>query len=116
MAKRKIKIKDIGLEAKPPEAGCTSESCPWHGRLKVRGRVFTGRVIAAKALKTAIVEWNYYVNIRKYERYERRKTRVAAHNPECISAKAGDTVVIAECRPVSKSKRFVVVEKRGAAV
>jgi small subunit ribosomal protein S17 len=99
-----------GLEAKQPEKNCKDELCPWHGHLKVRGRIFEGVVVSVKPLKTAIVQWNYYYNVKKYERYERRKTTVAAHNPECVSAKVGNKVKIGECRPISKTKRFVVVE------
>ncbi len=46
----------------------------------------------------------------RYERYEKRRTRVAAHNPPCINAKEGDKVVIAECRPLSRTKKFVIIE------
>ena len=102
---------NIGIEAKEPEKACNNGKCPWHGHLKVRGRVFKGVVASAKAANTAIIEWNYYKFIRKYERYESRKTSVAAHNPACIGAKPGNEVLIAECRPLSKTKRFVVVEK-----
>jgi len=38
-------------------------------------------------------------------------SRITAHNPPCIGAKTGDKVKIAECRPISKTKSFVVVEK-----
>jgi len=106
----KIK-KDIGLAAKAPKGICDSQKCPWHGLLKVRGRVFKGRVVSSKAFNTAIVKWDYYKRIPKYERYERRNTKVAAHNPSCIAANVGDIVRIGECRPLSKSKRFVVIEK-----
>jgi len=109
MAKKKAK--NIGLDAKHPKGTCDGENCPWHGHLKIRGRVFTGTVVSAKGSHTAIIQWNYYNFIQKYERYERRKTRIAAHNPKCISAKAGDTVRIGECRPISKSKSFVVFER-----
>jgi small subunit ribosomal protein S17 len=106
-----MKKKDIGLGAKAPKNACDNDKCPWHGHLKIRGRVFKGRVVSSKAPDTAIVQWNYYNYNSKYERYERRKTRLAAHNPSCIAAQAGDTVRIGECRPVSKSKSFVVFEK-----
>jgi small subunit ribosomal protein S17 len=103
--------KDIGLDAKQPKSSCTSAKCPWHGHLKVRGRIFRGSVIQSRGLETAVVMWNRYSYVPKYERYERRKTKIAAHNPACIAAKTGDIVRIGECRPVSKSKSFVIFEK-----
>ena len=39
-----------------------------------------------------------------------RSSRISAHIPDCINAKAGDNVKIMECRPLSKTKKFVVVE------
>ena len=105
------KARNIGLEVKPPERACEDKNCPFHGNLSVRGRVFTGDVISDKSHGTVIVQWRYYHYIPKYERYERRNTRVAAHNPACIAAKKGDKVKIAECRPLSKTKKFVVIEK-----
>ena len=105
------KINDIGLEAKKPGELCNSAKCPWHGHLKIRGRIFTGKVVSCKPSNTVIVSWNYYKYVPKYERYERRKTKIESHNPKCIDAKEGDIVKIGECRPVSKSKRFVVFEK-----
>ncbi|MBN1455027.1 MAG: 30S ribosomal protein S17, partial [Methanomicrobia archaeon] len=42
----------------------------------------------------------------------KRQSKIHAHNPPCINAKVGDIVKIAECRPLSKTKSFVVVEKR----
>lgn len=110
MAGKKKKSK-IGIEAAQPKEDCGSLKCPWHGHIKIRGRIFKGTVVSAKALNTAIVQWDYYNLVPKYERYERRKTRIAAHNPKCISAKAGDIVRIGECRPLSKSKAFVIFEK-----
>ncbi len=111
MAKKRKK--NIGIDAKQPKEDCGSDKCPWHGHTKVRGRIFSGTVVSAKASNTAIVQWDYYKLIPKYERYERRKTRVAAHNPKCISAKVGDVVRIGECRPLSKSKSFVIFERVG---
>lgn len=105
--------KSIGIDVSKPEKLCEDRNCPWHGKLALRGRVFTGIVRSVKSHGTAIVEWGYHKYIRKYERYERRKTRVTAYNPSCIRAKEGDTVTIAECRPLSKTKHFVVVHKGG---
>lgn len=102
--------KNIGIEAKPPKTECNDKFCPWHGEISVRGKVLEGRVVSAKAPKTAIVERNYVFYIPKYERYERRRSRIPVHNPPCINAKVGDRVKIAECRPLSKTKHFVIVE------
>ncbi|MBN2202597.1 MAG: 30S ribosomal protein S17 [Candidatus Aenigmarchaeota archaeon] len=106
----KQKTRNIGIEAKPPEGVCEDLKCPWHGTLPVRKLVLKGVVESAKASKTVIVRWDYHNYMTKYERYERRNGRVAAYCPLCISAKKGDTVRIAECRPLSKTKKFVVIE------
>jgi small subunit ribosomal protein S17 len=106
-------MKNIGIDAKPPEKTCQDEKCPWHGKISVRGRVFTGTVRSDKSHNTAIVEWGFNRFIKKYERYERRKSRVTAHNPPCINAKENELVVIAECRPLTATKRFVVVARLG---
>lgn len=103
--------KDIGLGIKPPEKECQDKNCPWHGKLAVRGRVFTGSVTSSKAHNTIIVRWGYHKYIPKYERYERRNSTAMAHNPPCIHAREGDTVTVAECKPLSKKKTFVVVGK-----
>jgi len=103
-------VKNIGINAKPPEKTCNDLKCPWHGFLKLRGRIFVGEVVSDKAKKTAVVKWDYTNYIPKYERFERRKTKVVAYNPECINAKKGDLVKIVECRPLSKTKSFCVIE------
>ncbi len=101
--------KDIGIPISPPEKECKDPRCAWHGSLPVRGRVFRGEVKSSKSHNTVIVEWGFNRFIRKYERYQRQKSRVTAHNPSCMRAREGDLVVVAECRPISKTKHFVVV-------
>ena len=101
---------NIGISATAPANKCSDPKCPWHGRLPIRGRIFVGEVKSARAPKTAVVEWNFVHYIPKYERYERRHSRVSAYNPECVAAKKGDMVRIAECKPVSKTKSFAVIE------
>ncbi len=108
MAKKRGKD-DIGLDVKKPQNTCEDLKCPWHGKLPVRGRVFEGTVKSSRAKNTAVIEWGYNHYSQKYERWERRRSVVSAHNPLCIRAKEGDKVTIAECRPLSKTKSFVVV-------
>lgn len=69
-----------------------------------------GVVVSSKPHRTVIVQKDYLHFVPKYERYERRRSRIAAHNPECIDAKEGDKVVIGETRPLSKTKHFVVLQ------
>jgi small subunit ribosomal protein S17 len=61
--------------------------------------------------KTVIVKRDYLSYVPKFKRYERRRSRIPSHNPPCIDAKEGDRVIISECRPLSKTVSFVVVEK-----
>ncbi len=83
------------------------------GGLSLRGRAFVGTVISSKMQKTVTVEWERRHFLKKYERYERRRSRVKAHNPDTINAQEGDIVKIMECRPLSKTKNFVVIEILG---
>ena len=104
-------IKDIGIDVVPPTAECNDPNCPFHGSLKVRGQIIDGVVATVRMNKTVVVERNYLKYQPKYERYEKRSNRYTAHAPACLGPKAGDKVRIAECRPISKTVSFVVIEK-----
>nr|AJS12439.1 30S ribosomal protein S17P [uncultured archaeon] len=78
--------------------------------LSLRGRTFIGIVESDRMMGTVTVSWDRRMYVKKYERYERRRSTVAAHNPKEISARAGDKVMIMETRPISKTKHFVVVK------
>jgi small subunit ribosomal protein S17 len=103
--------KSIGLDVKAPEQSCDDDNCPFHGSLSVRGQIIEGIVVSDKMSRTVIVERERLHYLSKFERYEKRTGRYKAHNPDCIEAKVGDHVKIVECRPLSKVKSFVVVEK-----
>lgn len=81
--------------------------------IRTRGRIFTGVVIDAKMQNTATVEWPRRKYTTKFERYMTARTRVKAHNPKEIDAKKGDIVKLVECRPISKTKHFIITEKVG---
>jgi len=81
--------------------------------IRTRGRTFTGIVLEARMQSTATVEWPRRKYVQKYERYERKRTRIKAHNPKEIDAKKGDIVKVEECRPISKTKHFIIIEKIG---
>jgi len=69
----------------------------------------TGLVVSDKMQKTVVVEIERRVPHPVYGKMVTRTKRVKAHD-EANSAKTGDTVRIAETRPLSKDKRWRVVE------
>ena len=99
------------ISLKKPKKTCEDPDCPFHGQLSVRGRTFEGVIASAKMNKTVIVRNDYIHYVPKFKRYEQRRSHIPAHNPPCLNAKLGDRVKIAECRPISKTVSFVVVEK-----
>ena len=101
-------IRDIGIDVVPPTSECNDPNCPFHGSLPVRGQTIEG----VKMNKTVVVERNYLKYQQKYERYEKRSNRYSAHASPCLGLKVGDRVKIAECRPLSKTVSFVVIEKK----
>lgn len=80
-----------------------------------RGITLEGVVVSTKPKKTVIIRRDYVKYIPKYERYERRHSKIAAHLPSCMKdkVKEGIRVKIAECRKISKTKNFVVIEVIG---
>ena len=72
-------------------------------------RTLTGRVVSNRMDKTASISVERLVKHPLYGKYIRRTTKVLAHdeNNEC---RIGDTVNIAETRPLSKRKAWRVVE------
>lgn len=108
-----MKKKGIGLEGAKTDKVCSDKNCPFHGNLTVRGRILNGIVTSDKMYKTVVVGWTRRLYVPKYERYEKRRSSVKAHNPDCINAKKGDAVRISETRPLSKTKHFVVIEILG---
>jgi small subunit ribosomal protein S17 len=104
-----------GLGVQPPKKKCDDSRCPFHGRVKVRGRLLTGRAVSTAGKGFAVVEMQYLHMVPKFNRGERRRSRVSAHVPPCIPVRDGDEVTIGECRPLSKTISFVVVEARRGA-
>lgn len=98
---------------KPPERSCSDPMCPWHGQLSIRGRLIEGEVVSAKMKGTVVVKWEFIRKSKKFERFVRKTSKVAAHNPACLEVKEGEKVLIAECRRLSKTKQFVVVARMG---
>ena len=78
-------------------------------------RVLTGRVTSDKTDKTITVLVERRVMHPLYKKFIRRSKKYAAHDDANL-CKEGDVVQIEECRPISKSKSWVVIERNGAAI
>ena len=83
----------------------SAEARPARNARKVR----TGTVVSDKMQKTVVVAIDRRVPHPVYGKMVTRTRRVKAHDEE-NSAKTGDTVRIMETRPLSKDKRWRVVE------
>ena len=69
----------------------------------------TGTVVSDKMEKTVVVAIERQVRHGVYGKIQRRTSKFVAHN-EGNEAKAGDTVSIAESRPLSARKRWIVTK------
>lgn len=74
-------------------------------------RELIGRVVSDKMDKTVTVEVTRTVKHKQYHKFVTRRKKYMAHdeNNEC---QVNDTVVIRESRPLSRHKRWVVIERR----
>ena len=103
-------IRNIGPIVSLRKKSCEDKLCPFHGSLSIRGRLYVGTVESNKSSKMIVVSREYNRLVKKYKRYERSKSKVHAFLPDCIVVNEGQKVKIAECRPLSKTISFVVVE------
>jgi small subunit ribosomal protein S17 len=76
-------------------------------------RILQGTVVSDKGDKTVIVSVERRIMHPLYKKYIRRTKRYAAHDPE-NRHKVGDVVRIIECRPLSRTKHFEVLEAEPA--
>lgn len=76
-------------------------------------RILQGVVVSDKMDKTVVVRVERRVMHPIYKKFIRRSKKYHAHD-EANSFKAGDSVRIRECRPLSKTKNWeVIVEPQG---
>ena len=79
--------------------------------MKKRGikRQLVGTIVSDKMHKTVVVQVERLVKHQLYKKYVRRRAKFSAHD-ELNSCRIGDTVLITESRPLSKTKRWRVSE------
>jgi len=104
--------RNIGLPVKEPKKKPIENESnnPFNGSLSIRGKIFEGVVINAKAKGTVVIERESLIDFTKFKRFGRSKNKIHAHVPSNLDVQEGDYVIAAECRPISKSVSFVVVE------
>ncbi len=72
-------------------------------------RTVTGKVISNKMLKTIVVQIERKVKHPLYGKYVKRFSKMYAHD-EGNASRIGDLVLIQQTRPLSKTKRWTLVE------
>ena len=104
--------RNIGLPVKEPKEKPlkNEKSNPFNGSLTIRGKLFEGIVINAKAKRTAVIQKESLIYFEKFKRFGRSKNKIHAHIPSNLNVQKGDRVTAAECRPISKSVSYVIVE------
>ena len=78
-------------------------------KASVKRKVVVGEVISNKMQKTIVVRVNHKVRHPLYKKYIIRSVRYKAHDEENI-AQIGDQVSLVASRPLSKEKRWALVE------
>lgn len=73
-------------------------------------RVLQGTVVSDKNDKTVVVSVERRFPHPLYKKTVRRSKRYQAHD-EANTAKVGDQVMIEECAPISKNKRWQLVQQ-----
>ncbi len=102
-ARLKAKAAERRVAAPAPEADHAPEHGP--GRAKVR----QGVVVSDKGEKTIIVRLDVVRRHRRYHKILRSTQTLSAHD-ESNHANAGDTVRVQECRPMSRTKRWRLLD------
>ena len=78
-------------------------------------KTLTGVVISNSGDKSVRVAIDYKVRHPKYGKYVKRRTKLAVHD-EHNRGNVGDVIEISECRPMSKSKNWRLVNVLEKAV
>lgn len=76
-------------------------------------REVIGMIVSDRMEKTVIVQVERLVKHRLYKKYIKRRSKYTAHD-EANACRIGDRVLIAESRPISKTKKWrvrAIVEK-----
>lgn len=78
--------------------------------LKTAGKVLSGKIVSTKMKDTVVVQVERYTKHPKYGKFLKRQKKFKVHDAG-NKHKEGEVVQIIETRPISKDKRFMVLEK-----
>ena len=110
-----MSVRNIGIPGVNPPSNreCNDKDCPFHGSTRIRGKITKGIVVNKKSKNTVVIRQDYVQFVKKYQRYERRNSRLSCHLPECLNndIEVGDLVRVGESRKLSKTKPFIVLNK-----
>merc|ERR1712100_359226 len=110
LRKRKRRVKRVPVTTRTLVWALRLRKCPFTGNVSIRGRILSGVVKSTKMNRTIIIRMDYLHFIKKYQRYEKRHSNIAAHISPAFRCKEGDKVVVGQCRPLSKTVRFNVLK------
>lgn len=96
-------------ETATPEADVISGANGEVKEVKSRKKILTGKVVSNKPEKTILVQVVRQVAHPIYKKYYKQSKKFMAHD-EHNTCKEGDTVRIEEHRPISKNKRWVLLD------
>ncbi len=74
-----------------------------------------GTIVSNKMQKTVVVEVEQWAYHKKYKKRYKTHKKYKAHN-ENADLKIGDKIIIEETRPISKEKRWKVIEKNNSKI
>jgi small subunit ribosomal protein S17 len=83
-----------------------------NGETKVPRKEIVGKVVSNKMDKTVVVAVEQHVPHKRYEKQILQTRKFKAHDAE-NKCQVGDRVRIQECRPLSREKRWIVVDITG---
>ena len=107
-------VKSVGLGFKTPKAAVEGKyidrKCPFTGDVSIRGRMMRATVRSTKMKRSIVIRRNYLHFINKYQRYMKRHKNFTVHCSPCFEPAVGDEVVVGQCRPLSKTVRYNVLQ------
>jgi small subunit ribosomal protein S11e len=106
--------KSVGLGFRTPKAAVQGrfidKKCPFTGNVSIRGRLMRAVVHSTKCPRSIVIRRDYLHSIQKYQRYEKRHKNFTVHCSPAFEPRVGDEVIVGNCRPLSKTIRYNVLQ------